>query len=78
MAKKLTRNQEAYQALLQKFSKTLIAQFAGVTKQALTGWDAIPAIRAHEISKNTGIPVAELLPDPCEDCQNPFCPKNQT
>jgi hypothetical protein len=73
----LTPNQAAYQMLLRKYSQGLIAEFAGTTTQLLTRWDSIPPKYAEAISKRANIPVEELLPDPCEGCQNPFCPKNQ-
>ena len=73
----LTRNQAAYLALTRKYSKGLIAEFAGITPQLLTRWDSIPPKYAEAIAKRTGMSVEELLPDPCEGCQNPFCSKNQ-
>jgi hypothetical protein len=77
LAANLTRNQLAYQRLVQQYSKGLIAEFAGVTPQLLTRWDTVPPRYVEAISKQTGIPIEELLPDPCEDCQNPFCAKNR-
>jgi hypothetical protein len=77
LAANLTRNQLAYQQLVKRYSKGLIAEFAGTTPQLLTRWTAIPPKYVEAISARTGIPVTELLPDPCEDCQNPFCAKNR-
>jgi hypothetical protein len=75
---KLSKNQLAYHKLLKNHSKADVAAMAEVSRQALTKWDAIPPNRVLMIALKTGIPAEELLPDPCEDCQNPFCPKNQT
>jgi hypothetical protein len=58
------KNQIAYQALCQRYSKGLIADFAGVSPQALTKWSVVPANRAMAISTATGIPLEELRPDP--------------
>jgi hypothetical protein len=58
------KNQIAYQALCQRYSKGLIADFAGITPQALTKWSVVPANRARAISDATGIPLEELRPDP--------------
>ena len=58
------KNQIAYQALCQRYSKGLIADFAGTTKQAITKWRVVPANRARAISDATGIPLEELRPDP--------------
>lgn len=59
-----TKNQQAYQALLKKYSRGAIAEMAGVSKQAVTKWQSVPLIRVHTISQNSGIPPEELLPEP--------------
>ena len=60
----LTKNQEAYRALQTKYSKSLIAQFAGVSRQALTKWTEVPAGRVSAIAEATGLRPEEILPEP--------------
>lgn len=65
--KKMTiskKNRAAYQALLKKFRKSLLADLAGVTRQALTKWEQVPLSRVNAISQKTGIPPEEILPEP--------------
>ena len=60
----LTRkNQMACQALFQQFSKILLGEFAEVSPQLLSAWQIVPLYYVEAISKNTGIPPAEILPD---------------
>jgi hypothetical protein len=61
---KLTPNQAAYQALLEKYSKSRIAEMAGTSRQALTKWHIVPIARVQAIAKETGIKPEELLPEP--------------
>lgn len=58
------KNKAAYQALLGKFTKALLADFAGVSRQAITKWESVPPSRVAAISKGTGLPPEEILPDP--------------
>ncbi len=44
------------------FTKTQIAEMVGVTKQALTRWNAVPLKYVRIIHEKTGIPRAQLLP----------------
>lgn len=60
----MTRNQAAYQALLQRYSKALIAEMAGVTRQYITKWDTVPLKFVPLISAKSGIPPEKILPDP--------------
>lgn len=64
MSKPLTKNQAAYQALLTKYSKALLAEFAGVSRQAITKWDSVPPARVAKISEATGLKAEEILPEP--------------
>lgn len=61
---KITQNQLAYQALLQKHSKRRIADMAEVSAQAVTRWSEVPLSRVLRISKATGMKPEEILPDP--------------
>jgi DNA-binding transcriptional regulator YdaS (Cro superfamily) len=61
---KLTRNQAAYQAFCAEYPKVKIAEMAGVTKQAVTGWKEIPVERVLTLSRATGWKPEELLPEP--------------
>lgn len=61
---KMTQNEAAYQALLEKFSKALLAEFAGVTRQAMTKWRSVPPSRVAAISEKTGWPPEAILPEP--------------
>lgn len=72
------KNKSAFQKLLKKYTKARIAEMAGLTRQAITSWEAVPVAHVIILSEKTGIPPENILPDPCEDCQNPFCPKNQS
>lgn len=58
------KNEAAYQALLKKFTKSLLAEFAGVTRQAMTKWKSVPPSRVAIISKKTGLPPEKIRPDP--------------
>lgn len=44
------------------YTKTKIAEMLGITKQAITRWEAVPLRYVTALSKETGIPKAELLP----------------
>lgn len=44
------------------FTKTYLAGLVGISKQALTRWEAVPMKYVVPLSKMTGIPKAELLP----------------
>lgn len=43
-------------------TKTQLAGIVGISKQALTRWQAVPIKYVTPIHKMTGIPKAELLP----------------
>lgn len=60
----LTKNQIAYQALLKKFSKALIAEFCGISRQAMTKWDSVPPARVAVLAEKTGLSPEEILPEP--------------
>lgn len=51
----------AQRGLLAKIAKGL-----NITKQALSGWDRVPAERLAEVSRISGIPRHLLRPDVCE------------
>jgi hypothetical protein len=61
----LTRkNQVACSALFEQFSKVLLGEFSDVSPQLLSDWQIVPLYYVEAISRNTGIPPAEILPDP--------------
>lgn len=44
------------------YTKTQIAGLLGISKQAITRWDAVPLRYARVLSEKTGIPKTDLLP----------------
>jgi hypothetical protein len=44
------------------YTKTQIAGFLGISKQAITRWNAVPLKYVRPLSEKTGIPKADLLP----------------
>lgn len=66
--KKLTPDEAAYERLLAPppdglgFTKTQIAEMLGISKQAITRWEAVPLRHVRVIHEKTGIPKADLLP----------------
>ena len=52
----------AYARLLDRFTKTQIAEMLGISKQAITRWKAVPLKYVRPLSEKTGIPKADLLP----------------
>ena len=68
MTEKMT-DQEAYALLLKPrdeggrgFTKTQLAEIVGISKQALTRWDAIPLKYVRIIHERTGVARSKLLP----------------
>ena len=59
--KKIT-DKMAYARLLDKYTKTQIAEMLGISKQAITRWKAVPLRYVRPLSEKTGIPKADLLP----------------
>lgn len=59
-----TRNEAAYQALTKKYAKALIAEWAGISRQALTRWNTVPSNRVADIAKASGLSPEELRPEP--------------
>lgn len=71
MTKKPTKrltDKSAYERLLAPppeghgFTKTQIAEMLGISKQAITRWEAVPLRYVRILHEKTGIPKAELLP----------------
>lgn len=62
------QDKAAYQRLLAPppkghgFTKTQLAEIVGISKQALTRWEAVPLKYVRVIHEKTGIPRADLLP----------------
>ena len=62
------KDKAAYQRLLAAppkghgFTKTQLAEIVGISKQALTRWEAVPLKYVRVIHEKTGIPRADLLP----------------
>lgn len=44
------------------YTKTQLATFVGISKQALTRWKKVPLRYARPLSEKTGIPKGDLLP----------------
>lgn len=40
-----------------------LATALGVTRSAVSQWDAVPMERVYEVARLTGVPVYELRPD---------------
>mgnify|MGYP000305345706 FL=1 len=65
---KLFTDQDAYARLLAPdpegygYTKTQIAEMLGISKQAITRWNAVPLRYVRTIHEKTGIPKSELLP----------------
>jgi len=59
---KKTSDRAAYALLLQDYTKTQLAGFLGISKQAITRWKAVPLRYVRPLSEKTGIPKADLLP----------------
>jgi len=62
--KRKPANQAAFAMLVRKYGKARIAEFAGVSLQALTKWNSVPLPRVPAIAKATGLPPEKILPDP--------------
>ena len=60
----MTKNQKAYQALLKQFTKACLAEMAGVSRQALTKWETVPATRVQSIAAGTGLSPEVIRPEP--------------
>lgn len=60
----MTKNEKAYQDLLKKYAKALIAEWAGVTRQAITRWKTVPASRVSAIAEAAGLKPEILRPEP--------------
>lgn len=60
----MTKNEAAYQALLKKYAKALIAEMCGITRQSLTKWATVPAARVQKLSEATGLPPEKIRPEP--------------
>lgn len=62
--KQLTKNELAYQQLVQEYGQATVARFAGVTRQAVTKWDVVPFPRVAAIADATGLPPEAIRPEP--------------
>lgn len=66
--KKASQDELAYARLLAPepegfgLTKVKIAEFLGISKQAITRWNAVPLKHVRVLSEKTGIAKAELLP----------------
>ena len=60
----MTDNETAFQALMAKFTQSDLAEIAGTARQYISLWLTVPPKYAPIIAERTGIPVAEVLPDP--------------
>jgi hypothetical protein len=68
MAKKISPDQVAYRILIAEkpkghgYTKGQLARMLGITKQAITRWDAVPVKYVVALSEKTGLSKADLLP----------------
>lgn len=62
--KQLTKNEIAYQRLIDDYGQAAVARFAGVTRQALGKWKAVPFPRVLAISEATGLKPNTIRPEP--------------
>lgn len=64
MAKALTPNELAFQAILGKFSKADLARMTSLTRQAIGKWEAVPGDHVEAIAAGTGFSAAAVRPEP--------------
>lgn len=62
-----TKNEAAYQAVLQQFTKSCLAEMVGVSRQAVNKWKTIPASRVAALAAATNLPEEKLRPEPYAD-----------
>jgi hypothetical protein len=62
-----TKNEAAYQALLGSFTKSCLAEMAGVSRQAITKWSTVPAARVQKLAEATGLKSEQIRPEPYAD-----------
>lgn len=62
--KALTPNQLAFMAILRKVTKAELGRMAGVSRQAINKWDAIPGDYVVAIAAGTGLSEAQVRPEP--------------
>lgn len=60
----MTKNEKAYQDLLKKYAKALIAEMCGISRQSLTKWHTVPAARVGKLAEATGLPPEKIRPEP--------------
>ena len=61
---KQTKNEAAFQALVEKYGKANIARMAGTSRQSITKWGAVPTSRVTAIAAASGIPPEQIRPEP--------------
>jgi len=59
-----SKNEVDYKALLEKFSKACVAEMVGVSRQALTKWNTVPASRVPKLAEATGLLPEQIRPEP--------------
>lgn len=62
--KEPTKNELAYQKLVELYGQAGVARAAGVSRQALAKWDAVPFTRVQHIADHTGLPTQKIRPEP--------------
>lgn len=61
---KPTKNEAAFQALVDKYGKAEIARMAGTSRQSITKWSTVPVSRVNAISAVCGWPLEKIRPEP--------------
>lgn len=64
MSEQLTKNQAAFQALLNDFTRSCLAEMCGISRAAVGKWETVPAARVAVLSEKTGWAREALRPDP--------------
>lgn len=62
--KEPTKNELAYQKLVELYGQAGVARLAGVSRQALAKWDAVPFTRVQQIVSNSGMKPEKIRPEP--------------
>jgi uncharacterized protein YjcR len=60
----MTKNEEAYKALLEQFTKSCLAEMVGISRQAIQKWKTVPGTRVQQLAEATGWPADKLRPEP--------------
>jgi len=62
-SKRKVKSRGLYEIGVKPGLKSALAKHLGVTRQAISDWDAVPINRLKEVEQFTGIPREKLRPD---------------